>query len=58
MTQYNQFVPEGRLGQLAILEQSKPAGHLLNYRYRSASGPFYLFAIAMRAGKLYRKLPR
>ena len=27
MTQHNQFVPEGQLGQLAILEQQKPVGH-------------------------------
>ena len=58
MTQHNQFVLEGQLGQLAILEQPKLAMHLLNCKYRLASGPFYLFAIAMRARKLYRKLSK
>ena len=56
MTQQNQFVSEWQFGQLAILEQSKPAKHLLNYKYRLASGPFYLFAIVMRVRKLYRRL--
>ena len=56
MTQHNQFVPEGQLGQLAILEESELVRHLLNYKYKLASGPFYLFAIAMRVRKLCRML--
>jgi hypothetical protein len=56
MTQHNQFVFEELLGQIVIPVLPKTAKHLPNYRYRLASGPFYLFAIATQARKLCRKL--